>query len=93
MSVEFTESLKAAILKIARENLLITKDKDEKHEIIGTDAFISALEKYMSPVSPLDHVSKFTTKAIRECVEIAKEINARLGFIDPDDYEWVFHKK
>lgn len=93
MSVIFTESLKEAILKIVSENLVIIESKDEKSEITGINNFIKALEKYMLPVSPLDHVSKFTTKSTRECIEIAKEINARLGFIDPDDYEWVFHKK
>jgi hypothetical protein len=93
MSVKFTESLKKAILKIAKERLVITEGENGKHEISEVDAFISTLEDYMSPVSPLDHVSKFSNKSIRECIEIAKEINARIGFIDPDDYEWVFHKR
>lgn len=92
MSVKFTKELEEAIRKRISEKLVIIEGEDGP-EIRGADDLISSLEDYMSPVSPLNDVFKFSIKSIRENIEMAKKMNEYLGFIDPDDHEWVFHKK
>ena len=85
MSIKFTQKLGEIIRKKISENLVIIEGKNGP-EIMGTDNFIS-LEDYMSSISPLDNVFKFSIKLAKENVKITKKMNKRLGFINPNDYE------